>query len=201
MSGKMSAAKSAARVTVQPAVEKRLPGFDAYSKLVKEYVAAIPELKGQKIISAKKIIVGDDKHATVVFVPLRMMRYFRAYHDKVVEVLEKKTNGAVFIIGKRVVAHTKKVGQSGKTEYKPRSRTSKAVHDAYMTEMLYPHVVCGQRTHVTIANKKVNNQKTVFVDVEDAKAKNAVKAKLATYSAVFKGITGEKVKFAFPVVA
>ena len=201
MSGKMTAQKSAARAELKQVPEKRLPGFDSYSKLIKEYVSSIPELKNVKMISAKKIIVGDDKHATVIFVPLRMMRYYRAYHDKVIETLEKKTNGAVFIIGKRVVAHTKKVGQTGKTEYKPRSRTSKAVHEAYMQEMLYPHNVAGERTHVTVANKKVSNAKTVFVDVEDAKVKNAVKAKLATYSAVFKGITGEKVKFAFPVVA
>ena len=196
----MTAQKSAAKIAVKPAVEKKLPGFDAYSKLIKEYVAGIPELKGAKIISAKKIIIAKDKHATVVFVPLRMMRIYRANFDKIIEVLEKKTNGPVFIIGKRVVAHTKKVGQTGKTEFKPRSRTSLAVHDAYMQEMLYPHSVAGQRTHVTIANKRVNNTKTVFVDVDD-KQKNALKSKLPIFSAVFKGITGEKVKFAFPVIA
>lgn len=200
MSGKMTAQKSAARAEIKQVPEKRLPGFDAYSKLIKEYVSAIPELKGIKMINAKKIIVGEDKHATVIFVPLRMMRYYRAHYEKVVEILEKKTNGAVFIIGKRVVAQTKKVGQTGKTDYKPRSRTSKAVHDAYMHEMLYPVEIAGQRTHVTIANKKVNNAKTVFVDCDD-KSKAALKSKLPVFSAVFKGITGEKVKFAFPIVA
>ena len=200
MSGKMTAQRSAARAQVQEKPAQRVPGMDAYSKLVKEYVAAIPELKGTKIISAKKIIVGEGKAATVVFVPLRMMRVYRANFEKVVEVLEKKTNGPVFIIGKRVVAHTKKVGQSGKVDYKPRSRTSKAVHEAYMSEMLYPVEVAGQRTHVTIANKKVNNAKTVFLDCED-KMKQQLKAKLPVFSAVYKGITGEKVKFAFPVVA
>ena len=86
MSGKMTAQKSAARTAIKTVPEKKLPGFDAYSKLIKEYVAGIPELKGVKMINAKKIIVGDDKHATVVFVPLRMMRYYRAHFEKVVEV-------------------------------------------------------------------------------------------------------------------
>ena len=181
----------------------RKPGFDAYSQQVKKIVEKLPifeKVHGTKVISAKKIIVDDKKNATVIFVPLRMMRYYRAQFETTVATLEKALGNNVFIIGKRVVAHTKKVGQSGKTEYKPRSRTSKAVHEAYMSEMLYPVEVAGQRTHVTIANKKVNNQKTVFVDVED-KMKQAIKGKLPVFSAVFKGITGERVKFAFPVVA
>ena len=176
------------------------PGMDAYSQQIKQFVAAIPELKAVKVISAKKIIVDDKKAATVVFIPLRMMRVFRAKFEEYVATLEKKIGNPVFIIGKRVVAHTKKVGQSGKVEYKPRSRTSKAVHQAYMSEMLYPVEVAGQRTHVTISNKKVNNAKTVFLDCED-KMKQQLKAKLPVFSAVYKGITGEKVKFAFPVVA
>ncbi|EDR22490.1 40S ribosomal protein S7, putative [Entamoeba dispar SAW760] len=197
MSGKMTAAKS--QVATQVVVKK--PGFDAYSKFVKEHVAGIPELKGLKVISAKKVTISKDKKATVIFVPLRMMRICRASFEKVIEALEKKLNGPVFIIGKRVVAHTKKTGQSGKTDYKPRSRTSKAVHEAYLNEMLYPVEVAGQRVHVTLANKKIANSKTVFVAVDDAKLKNSVKAKLPIYSAVYKNITGEKVKFAFPVVA
>ena len=185
--------------------EKRVnkPGFDAYSKQIKQIVEKLPvfeKVHGTKVISAKKIIVDDKKNATVIFVPLRMMRYYRVNFENTIATLEKAIGNNVFIIGKRVVAHTKKVGQSGKTEYKPRSRTSKAVHDAYMHEMLYPVEIAGERTHVTIANKKVNNAKTVFVDVED-KMKAQLKGKLPVFSAVFKGITGEKVKFAFPVVA
>ncbi|EAL51767.1 40S ribosomal protein S7, putative [Entamoeba histolytica HM-1:IMSS-B] len=201
MSGKMTAAKSAARAQVSTEVVVKKPGFDAYSKLVKEAVAGIPELKGVKVISAKKVTISKDKKATVIFIPLRMMRICRASFEKVIEALEKKLNGPVFIIGKRVVAHTKKVGQSGKTDYKPRSRTSKAVHEAYLNEMLYPVEVAGQRVHATLVHKKVANSKTVFVAVDDAKLKNSVKAKLPIYSAVYKNITGEKVKFAFPVVA
>ena len=190
--------------TTKPAkeVEVKKPGFDAYSKLVKDVMSKLanelPILKHVKIISAKKVILSKKDMAAVIFVPLRMMRYFREQYAEIVAKMEKALGGLVFIIGKRYVAKTRKVGQKGTVEYKPRSRTAAAVKEAYLNEMLYPIEVVGKRAHVSMINKKPTEAKTVFVDVNDEKQKKVAKAKLNAYTVVYRNITGEKVKFAFP---
>ncbi|KAL7714497.1 40S ribosomal protein S7 [Entamoeba marina] len=205
MPGKGKTVTKTPKKTVAAPIEDKKPGFDAYSKSVKDAVATaakeIPELKNVKIINAKKIPIGQNKKATIIFIPIRMMRYVRLAFGSIIEKLEKSLGGQVFFIGKRIVAPTVKSGQKGAKIFKPISRTRKSVHECYMQEMLYPVQVVGQRTRVSMLNKKPTQSRTIFVGVDDQKTKNAVKAKLQDFTTVYKNITGEQVKFSFPVVA
>ncbi|KAL7715160.1 40S ribosomal protein S7 [Entamoeba marina] len=205
LKGKVTAEKYAKRVKITTPVEDKKPGFDAYSRLVKEAVQnvskEIPELKNVKVINAKKIPIAQNKKATIIFIPIRMMRYVRLAFGSIIEKLEKSLGGQVFFIGKRIVAPTVKSGQKGAKIFKPISRTRKSVHECYMQEMLYPVQVVGQRTRVSMLNKKPTQSRTIFVGVDDQKTKNSVKARLQDFTTVYKNITGEQVKFTFPVVA
>ncbi|ELP87366.1 40S ribosomal protein S7, putative [Entamoeba invadens IP1] len=199
-------------VAVEKKVEKnetpiaeRKPGMEPYSVMMRETVAAmeksIPEMKLVKVHSARKIPTSKDKFATVVFVPLRMMRKIRPIQAKLVDALEKKMNQPVFIIGKRIVAHAARPGQADKSEYKPISRTRKAVHEAYMNEMLYPVQIIAQRIRVSMHSNVPEGRKTVSLGVDDLALKNTVKARLNVYSSVYKVITGNEVAFDFPLSA
>jgi len=75
---------------------------------------------------------------------------------------------------------------------RPRSRTLTAVHDAVLSDLVYPAEVVGKRIRVKLDGKqilKVHLDKTQQTNVEH---------KVDTFSHVYKRMTGKEVVFEFP---
>ena len=199
----MTAQKAVARMPAKTELKAKdkKPGFDSYSLQVKEYIEglkeSISELKKIKIINARKVKLENlKKTVTVIYIPLRYLKVYKPAAEKIQEALEKKLEGPVFVVGKRVVAHGIKAGTKGFRQFKPHSRTRQAVVDAYLNDVLYPLEVSGKRLRVTMKKAKPTAESTVYVSA-DASQKNAVKARLPLFAPVYKYVTGQEVKFVY----
>lgn len=75
---------------------------------------------------------------------------------------------------------------------RPRSRTLTSVHDAILSDLVFPAEVVGRRTRVKLDGKqifKVHLDKTQQTNVEH---------KIDSFSWIYKRLTGKDVVFEFP---
>ncbi|KAH7697356.1 small subunit ribosomal protein 7, partial [Aphelenchoides avenae] len=77
-------------------------------------------------------------------------------------------------------------------QQRPRSRTLTAVHDAILSDLVFPAEVVGKRTRV-----KLDGKQLLKVHLDKAQLTN-VEHKVDTFSAVYKRLTGKEVSFTFP---
>ncbi|KAH7705389.1 40S ribosomal protein S7 [Aphelenchoides avenae] len=76
-------------------------------------------------------------------------------------------------------------------QQRPRSRTLTAVHEAILSDLVYPAEVVGRRTRVKLDGKQV-----LKVQLDKSQVTN-VEHKTDTFSAVYKRLTGKEVSFDF----
>ncbi|KAI1724799.1 ribosomal protein s7e domain-containing protein [Ditylenchus destructor] len=156
------------------------------------------EIKGQLnelyFVGAQEYEFGQKK-CIIIYVPVPQLRDFQKIHQKLVRELEKKFSGThVVFVAKRRILPKPLRGKNRKPlkQKRPRSRTLTAVHDAILSDLVYPAEVVGRRIRVKLDGKqilKVHLDKTQQTNVEH---------KVDTFSSVYKRLTGKDVVFEFP---
>lgn len=151
------------------------------------------DLSALTILSAREVDISSTKKAIIITVPFVQHQQFRKIQSKLIRELEKKFSGrhVVFIANRRIL---KKPGKKNtvKRQKRPFSRTVTAVHTAILEDLTFPVDIVGKRTRVRSDCTKLLK---VFLD---AKEQANVEAKVDTFAAVYKRITGKEVAFEFP---
>lgn len=110
--------------------------------------------------------------------------------------LEKKFSDrhVLILASRRILPRPKRSARSRNTlkQKRPRSRTLTAVHDAILTDLVYPVEIVGKRLRT-----KEDGSKTLKV-ILDEKERGGVDYRLDTYSEVYRRLTGRGVVFEFP---
>uniref|UniRef100_A0A915DQX0 40S ribosomal protein S7 n=1 Tax=Ditylenchus dipsaci TaxID=166011 RepID=A0A915DQX0_9BILA len=153
----------------------------AVGKLVKSDGGSATELESQLselyAVGAQDYAFGDKK-CIVIYVPVPQLRDFQKIHPKLVRELEKKFSGThILIVAKRRILEKPMRGKNRKPikQKRPRSRTLTAVHDAILSDMVFPAEVHLDKSQQTNVEHKVD-----------------------TFSYVYKRLTGKEVVFEFP---
>lgn len=110
--------------------------------------------------------------------------------------LEKKFSDrhVLILASRRILPRPKRSARSrnNQTQKRPRSRTLTAVHDAILTDLVYPVEIVGKRLRT-----KEDGSKLLKV-ILDEKERGGVDYRLDTYSEVYRKLTGRGVTFEFP---
>jgi|UniRef100_A0A914DZP3 small subunit ribosomal protein S7e len=161
-------------------------------------LSASSEMKGQLnelyFVGAKELDFGAKK-CIVIYVPVPQLRDFQKNHSRLVRELEKKFSGRhVVFVAKRRILKKPLRGKNRKPQKqkRPRSRTLTSVHDAILSDLVYPAEVVGRRTRVKLDGKQIQK-----IHLDKAQLTN-VEHKVDTFSAVYKRLTGKDVVFEFP---
>ena len=113
--------------------------------------------------------------------------------------LEKKFSDrhVLIVASRRILPRPKRSNRSrtSQTQKRPQSRTLTAVHDAILSDLVYPVEIVGKRLRT-----KEDGSKVLKV-VLDEKERGGVDYRLDTYSEVYKRLTGKGVNFEFPQAA
>ena len=98
---------------------------------------------------------------------------------------------------RRILPRPKRSNRSrtSQTQKRPRSRTLTVVHDAVLTDLVYPVEIVGKRTRTGQDGSKL------LKVVLDEKERGGVDHRLDTYSEVYRKLTGRSVSFEFPMGA
>ena len=110
--------------------------------------------------------------------------------------LEKKFSDrhVLFLASRRILPRPRRSARARNTQKqkRPRSRTLTAVHDAILTDLVYPVEIVGKR----LRTKEDGNK--ILKVVLDEKERGGVDYRLDTYSQVYQKLTGRNVNFEFP---
>ena len=110
--------------------------------------------------------------------------------------LEKKFSDrhVLIVASRRILPRPKRSNRSrtSQTQKRPQSRTLTAVHDAILSDLVYPVEIVGKRLRTREDGSKV------LKVVLDEKERGGVDYRLDTYSEVYKRLTGKGVNFEFP---
>merc|ERR1712179_370739 len=134
------------------------------------------QLMQLNMVGAKEFDVGG-RNAIVISVPAPQVVGWRKVQEKLVRELEKKfSNKHVIIVGHRKIMakEQKKASSKCYKQKRPISRSVKQVHDSVLEDIVFPSEIVGKRIRHTTEHK------------------------LATFSAVYKRLTGKNVLFQFP---
>merc|ERR1712110_818254 len=146
------------------------------------------------MVAAKEFDVGG-RNAIVISVPTPQVNGWRKIQEKLVRELEKKfSNKHVIIVGHRKVMPEEKRKASANCykQKRPISRSIKHVHENVLEDIVFPSIIIGKRIKHKTDNKsfiKAFLNKSTQGDTEH---------KTATFSAVYKRLTGKNVMFEFP---
>ncbi|KAI5804541.1 ribosomal protein S7e [Geopyxis carbonaria] len=152
-------------------------------------------LRPLQFSSAKEFEVGHGKKAIVIFVPVPLLAGFHKVQQRLTRELEKKFSDrhVVFMAQRRILPLP---GRRSRVQQKrPRSRTLTAVHEAILSDLVYPTEIVGKRVRTKEDGHKVIK---VFLDAKD---RAGVDYKVDTFGEVYRKLTGKNVVFEFPVVS
>jgi small subunit ribosomal protein S7e len=117
-------------------------------------------------------------------------------HSSLTRELEKKFSDrhVLILASRRILPRPKRSNRSrtSQTQKRPRSRTLTAVHDAILSDLVYPVEIVGKRLRT-----KEDGSKILKV-ILDEKEKNSIDHRVDTYSEVYRRLTGRGVSFEFP---
>lgn len=127
----------------------------------------------------------------------KMGQSFLTYmHHSLTRELEKKFSDrqVVFIAYRRILPRPKRSvnSRTNQKQKRPRSRTLTAVHDAILSDIVYPVEIVGKRLRT-----KEDGSKTLKVILHE-KERGGVDHRLDGYSEVYRRLTGRGVVFEFP---
>uniref|UniRef100_A0A915DA36 40S ribosomal protein S7 n=1 Tax=Ditylenchus dipsaci TaxID=166011 RepID=A0A915DA36_9BILA len=148
------------------------------------------EIKGQLnelyIVGAQEYEFGSKK-CIVVYVPVPQLRDFQKITRK-----QLKTN-LIFYFSRRILKKPVR-GKNRKPlkQKRPRSRTLTAVHDAILSDLVYPAEVVGRRTRVKLDGKQI------LRCTWTKHSRPMWSTKWTPFSSVYKRLTGKDVVFEFP---
>lgn len=128
--------------------------------------------------------------------PLSTTTLLLTWPSSLTRELEKKFSDrhVLILAARRILPRPKRSTRSRnlQKQKRPRSRTLTAVHDAILTDLVYPVEIVGKRIRT-----KEDGSKTLKV-ILDEKERGGVDYRLDTYSEVYKRLTGRGVIFEFP---
>ncbi|MCJ1315769.1 40S ribosomal protein [Xylographa vitiligo] len=157
-------------------------------------------LRPLQFVSAREDLqleVGHGKKAIVIFVPVALLGAFHKVQQRLTRELEKKFSDrqVLFLASRRILPRPKRSNRSrtSQTQKRPRSRTLTAVHEAILTDLVYPVEIVGKRTRTKEDGSKITKV------VLDEKERGGVDHRLDTYSEVYRRLTGRGVGFEFPM--
>merc|ERR1711907_798714 len=150
-----------------------------------------PYLKNLHIAGAKEVVVNKSTAAIVIFLPYRLKDLFRKNQVRLVRELEKKVSGQHVVLVATRNIQDKESRKASKGQVRPRSRTLTAVHEAILSDLVFPANISGKRTHVAL-----DGNKTIKVSLDNP---YEVSDKLETFSAVYCSLTGKHASFELPV--
>merc|ERR1712230_139057 len=143
-----------------------------------------------------QIEVGHGKKAIAISVPVPLLGGWHRSQQRITRELEKKFSDrhVLIIAPRRILPRPKRSNRSHTTlkQKRPRSRTLTAVHDAILTDLVYPVEIVGKRVRTREDGSKI------LKVVLDEKERGGVDYRLDTYSEVYKRLTGKGVNFEFP---
>jgi len=160
----------------------------------------VPDMRGAlrplQFMSAREIEVGHGKKAIAISVPVPLLGGWHRSQQRITRELEKKFSDrhVLIIASRRILPRPKRSNRSHTTlkQKRPRSRTLTAVHDAILTDLVYPVEIVGKRVRTREDGSKI------LKVVLDEKERGGVDYRLDTYSEVYKRLTGKGVNFEFP---
>lgn len=130
------------------------------------------------------------KAAMVVFYPLRFLMLVRSVQRALTAELEKRHPGCVVVlVAQRKI--TKRPNDVYKLQKVQRSKTSTAVFENILDDLIYPNDVVGRRWRFRTDGSKLMK---VFLDVRDRKR---VESRLPVIAHVYKQLTHRRVSFGF----
>merc|ERR1711963_1346010 len=149
------------------------------------------EMKYLYILSAREVVVSDNKSAIVVVIPFRQITQFRRIHTRLTHELEKKFAKNVVIIAQHRILQ--KPGRNNRVsrQKRPNSRTLTSVHNAILDEVVFPAEITGKRLRYKLDGSK---QLKVYLDKKD---ESTMVDKLDTFCAVYGKLTGKETVFTF----
>ncbi|RMZ26285.1 hypothetical protein D0859_09653, partial [Hortaea werneckii] len=126
------------------------------------------------------IEVGHGKKAIAIFVPVPLLGGWHRSQQRITRELEKKFSDrhVLIIASRRILPRPKRSNRSHTTlkQKRPRSRTLTAVHDAILTDLVYPVEIVGKRVRTREDGSKI------LKVVLDEKERGGVDYRLDTYS-------------------
>lgn len=149
------------------------------------------DLRDLYITGAKEVDVSGGRRAVIVQVPYRLLKAFHKVQQRLVRELEKKFSGkdVVIVANRRILPPS----SSGVSNARPRSRTLTAVHEAILSDLVFPTEIVGKRIRYRVDGSKVMK---VYLDPKD---RNTTEYKVDTFAGVYKKLTGKDVAFEYPV--
>merc|ERR1712166_164440 len=179
----------AAATEVEQEVAKAL--FDIEVSPSSEIKADVRDIT---ICGVKEIEVKAGRTALVVQCPFRVWKTVRKIQGRLIRELEKKfgKKHVTFVANRTILDKTFR--RKG-LKVRPRTRTLTSVHESILEDLVGPTEIVGKRTRISVDGTKLLK---VTLDPKD-KDKGDVKAKLSTFSAVYKKLTNKEAVFEFPV--
>ncbi|KAL2222968.1 40S ribosomal protein S7e [Thermoascus aurantiacus ATCC 26904] len=153
-------------------------------------------LRPLQFVSAREIEVGHGKKAIAIFVPVPLLQGFHKIQQRLTRELEKKFSDrhVLIIASRRILPRPKRSvrARNNQKQKRPRSRTLTAVHDAILSDIVYPVEIVGKRVRT-----KEDGSKVLKV-ILDEKERGGVDHRLDAYAEVYRRLTGRGVVFEFP---
>eukprot|EP00758_Cryptobia_borreli_P005432 Tbor_TRINITY_DN4878_c0_g3::TRINITY_DN4878_c0_g3_i1::g.1450::m.1450/K02993/RP-S7e, RPS7; small subunit ribosomal protein S7e len=170
---------------VEDAVAKALFELELNHKGLKKYV------KRFHVNTVKEVEHPiSKKKALVIMYPLRYLMLVRKIQKALVAELEKKFSGqTVMLIASRKI--TKRPTDVYKLQKVQRSRTSTAVFENILHDLLHPCEIVGQRIKCRVDGSKVRK---IFLNTRERKQ---IEGRLPLISYVYKMLTHRCISFAF----
>ena len=168
----------------EDAVAKALFDLELNHKSLGKYVRRF------NVNTAKELELPSGKKALVIMYPLRFLVIIRKIQKVLINELEKKFAGTqVVLVASRKIA--KRPNDVYKLQKVQRSRTSTAVFENILVDLLHPADVAGQRIKCRTDGSKIRK---VFLDTRDRKR---VESRLPVIAHVYKALTHRPVTFGF----
>ncbi|EFQ97974.1 40S ribosomal protein S7 [Nannizzia gypsea CBS 118893] len=153
-------------------------------------------LRPLQFVSAREVEVGHGKKAIVMFVPVPLLQGFHKIQQRLTRELEKKFSDrqVIIIASRRILPRPKRstTSRTSQTQKRPRSRTLTAVHEAILSDIVYPVEIVGKRVRT-----KEDGSKLLKVVLHE-KERGGVDHRLDAYGEVYRKLTGRGVAFEFP---
>lgn len=125
----------------------------------------------------------------LVRIPYRSLAFYNRISSNILEHLEEKFNWPVIVVANRKIQSKRE--KTHATQKRPRTRTLKAVHQAFLNDIVTPSTVAGRQTRVSLTE---GTTERVFLDPMD---KDAVGDKIEAMAHAYKRLTTHKIHIDF----
>lgn len=166
-------------------VAKTLFELEATHSTLKRHLPRF-HINGVRVLESESF----KKNAMIIFYPLRFLLLVRKIQRALVTEIEKRHPGFVVVmVAQRKI--TKRPTDIYKLQKVQRSRTSTAVFESILNDLIYPMDVVGRRWRCRSDGSKIMK---VFLDAHDRKK---IESRLAVIANVYRTLTHRPVSFGF----